>query len=286
MNFLIIILGASVAAYVAYALANLVHKRTVTNPLSGFLASDTPQAVPWNDRAGQAIARQLPISLEIWEDHLTWAQRGEKYKGYSVGSLVFLASILSALALILPFNYPSLMTWMAPTLIWAIPFIWVRSAANKVRHRVVRSLPELAALVAAEISANTPPEEALERAAALPGPLSKMVAEAANAAQKYGRPLLSHDHQKGVLREVFEHSGVPTLRAFAVQLDMAAAKGVEVAERMVEISRTLASEYRQQLLENIEKLETSLTTAVAFFYFAPMVLLILLPLFGEILDAI
>ena len=195
-----------------------------------------------------------------------------------------MGATLGAVGFLMPLLNPSPLGWAVPFLALAAPFIWVRSAAEKVRTRTVRQLPELAALVAAEISAGAPAEESLERAAGLPGPLAGLLRDALAESQRVGRPLLSHGLQKGTLREVFEACGVPALRAFAVQLDTAAAKGVEVDARMVELSQTLAAEYRQRLMENIEKLETNLTTAVAAFYFIPMVLLILLPLFGEAMN--
>ena len=46
----------------------------------------------------------------------------------------------------------------------AYPFLSLRAKANTVRKRVIRSLPELATLVAAEMSAGTSPDQALQRA--------------------------------------------------------------------------------------------------------------------------
>ena len=287
MSTIIILLGAGALAYGAYILGGMLQKRVATNPIIDFQtpANAVAPRSQWADQAGERIARSLPISLAVWEDHLAWAHRGGKYIQYTLGRLVFMALIMGGLGLIIPLMNPSLATWTVPFLGFAAPFIWVRSAAEKVRRRTVRQLPELAALVAAEISANTPPEDALQQAAELPGPLSLLLADAVGLSQRTSRPLLSHGNQRGTLREVFEQTNVPALRAFAVQLDIAASKGVEVAERMTEISRTLAAEYKQKLMENTEKLENNLTTAVLVFYFIPMVGLILVPLFNEALKA-
>jgi len=69
-------------------------------------------------------------------------------------------------------------------------------------------------------------------------------------------------------------------------LDVAASKGVDVAQRMSEISSSLAAEYRQHLLRKAEKLDTGMTVAVAIFYFIPMMALILVPLLIEAVNAI
>jgi len=289
MELLIVLLGAGVLAYGAYVFGQMLTRRyslTASNPILDFQSAANAAAPQsrWADETGEKIARNLPISLETWEGHLAWAQRGGKYTEYTIGRLVFMALVMGAGGLLVPLMNPSLVTWLVPVLGFIAPFLWVRSAADKTRRRTVRQLPELAALVAAEVSANVPPADALQRVSELPGPLSLLLADAVGLAQQTQRPLLSHEMQTGTLREVFEAAGVPALRAFAVQLDLAAAKGIEVADRMTEISQTLADEYKQKLMESTEKLENNLTTAVLVFYFIPMVGLILFPLFSEMLN--
>ena len=283
------LMGTGSAGYVTYAISKMIlqHVEAGQNPLADFFVGEETQETVWSDQIGGTIAARLPISLETWQAHLAWAQRGGKYRNWTVNRMVFLSLLLCVVGFYVAFhNAHALAAWTAPLIGAAIPFIWVRSAANKTRRRVERMLPELAALVAAELSAGQPAEQALRRAAELPGPLADLLQDALSLSQSSGRPLLTHAIQQGTLREVFGATGLPALRAFAVQLDLAAQKGVEVAERMVEISKVLSSEYRQRLMENTEKLETNLTTAVAAFYFAPMLLVILLPMFGEILKAI
>ena len=99
----------------------------------------------------------------------------------------------------------------------------------------------MAALIAAEIAAGVSEENALTVAAQIPGPLAGLIGEAILHAGKTGLPLLSHETRKGALRTILDDSGSPALRAFGVQLDVAAAKGVEVDERMNELSQSLVS---------------------------------------------
>ena len=151
----------------------------------------------------------------------------------------------------------------------------VRSKANLVRRQVIRALPETAALVAAEISAGSPPEAALLRATELPGPLSGLLTDAVAHARKTGRPLFSRMPVRGALVEVFDASRLPELRAFALQIDEVTGKGIDSADLMNDIARLLAREYRERVMTEKEKLGGKLTTAVAFFFFFPAVLLIL-----------
>jgi len=126
----------------------------------------------------------------------------------------------------------------------------------------------------------------LMQASKMPGPLAGLVREASAQAAYLGIPVFSHEKRKGSLREAFEGSGIGALRAFGVQLDVAASKGVDVAQRMSEISSSLAAEYRQRLMRKAEKLDTGMTVAVALFYFVPMMALILVPLLIEAINAI
>ena len=281
------ILSSAAVFYAVFLLVKQVQDQFASNPLRDFLSLQDDVSTPgWGERTGARIASHLPISLNVWEDHLRWAQLGGKFQGWTIGKVVFFSMLLGVSGVLIPLHNPAPASWLVPFITASLPFVRVRSIAIRARKRTARMLPELAALVAAELSANVSPEKALERAANLPGSLASLLSDALALSRRTGQPLLTHDRQGGTLREIFANAGVPSLRAFAVQLDLAAQKGVEVPQRMVEISSMLAAEHKQQLMENAEKLETNLTTAVAVFYFAPMILIILLPMFGEIIKAI
>lgn len=294
LSFLFPLLAAGALAYGTYQGLALVMSLLTPDPLTAYAGpagnASQPHAAPWTERTGFAVAQRLPLSLDTWEDHLLWAQRGGHFLGDSLGTLMFRALAYGGLTLILPLMNPDVPAfWFAPVLTAALPLLQVRDAGQKAKKRAVRAVPELAALVAAEMAANTPAEAALADALKLPGPLSGLLHSAQARSSQTGRPLLSHAAgqaagmtQFGTLREVFEETGVPALRAFAVQLDLAASTGVDGALRMQELSQTLADEYRQQVMEATEKLDDALSLQVALFYFAPMLGLILLAFFGAL----
>jgi len=279
-----LVVGALVFA--AHRLASLIIRSLQPNPVAEYLGAISTSDIPFAEKAGASLAKKLPFSLDTWVDHLRWAQRGGEYQGYGIGRLVFLSMILGLGGLLIPILSHAPATWLMPFVAASFPFVWLRSASQKVKIRAEKALPEMAALIAAEVAAGVSPEEALAQATRLPGSLAQLVQEAIQHASQKGLPLLSHETHKGALRQIFEGSGIPALRSFVVQLDVAAGKGIEVAARMSEISRTLSREYRNRLTRNTEKLETNLTVAVAMFYFVPMMALILIPLFVEMIAAI
>jgi len=290
LNFLLIFVVVGASAYAAHRLARLVIKVLQPNPVADYLGTGKKQRLAeqpsLSDRAGAAIAGQLPVSLKTWEGHLRWAQRGGEYEGRTVEQIIFMSALFGALGILFPLLIPAPVAWGVPLILLVLPFSRLRSAAKKMRVRAEQAVPEMAALISAEAAAGVSPEEALMQASKMPGPLAGLVREAAAQAAYLGIPVFSHEKRKGSLREAFEGSGISALRAFGVQLDVAASKGVDVAQRMSEISSSLAAEYRQRLMRKAEKLDTGMTVAVALFYFVPMMALILVPLLIEAVNAI
>ena len=292
LNFGLIFAVVGASAYTAHRLASLVIKLLQPNPVTDYLGTGKKQRgagqPSFSDRAGAAIASQLPAfaSLKTLEGHLRWAQRGGEYEGRTVEQIIFMSALFGGLGILFPLFIPAPVAWGVPLILAVLPFSRLRSAAKKMRVRAEQSVPEMAALMSAEVAAGVSPEEALMQASKMPGPLAGLVREASAQAAYLGIPVFSHEKRKGSLREAFEGSGISALRAFGVQLDVAASKGVDVAQRMSEISSSLAAEYRQRLMRKAEKLDTGMTIAVALFYFVPMMALILVPLLIEAINAI
>ncbi len=283
-----VIVGAS--AFAAHRLVKLIIKVLQPNPVVDYLGTarknQGANQSSFSDRAGAAIAAQLPMSLTSWQMNLRWAQRGGEYQGRTVEQLIFISVLAGGFGILFPLLIPAPVSWGVPLILLVLPYFRLRSAARKMRVRAEQSVPEMAALISAETAAGVSPEEALMQASKMPGPLAGLVREASAQAAYLGIPVFSHEKRKGSLREAFEESGISALRAFGVQLDVAASKGVDVAQRMSEISSSLAAEYRQHLLRKAEKLDTGMTVAVAIFYFIPMMALILVPLLIEAVNAI
>ena len=245
--------------------------------LSDYQGGPRPKSA--NERFGERVAKKLPLSLDAWEDHLKWAQRGGYYPDWGIGRLVFTALLYGACALGVVVVYPAPVSLAAPVLACLYPFVGVRSKANRVRKQAVRSLPETASLIAAEMAAGVPPEQALNRSTQLPGPLPVLIAEAVALSQRSGKPLFSRrsggGRLQGALLETFTQANLPAVRSFASQLDRVSEKGVAGAEQMSAIAQSMAREYRARLMSETKKLDSRLVMATALFFFIPFVLVIL-----------
>lgn len=267
----------SLAAVIAWLVSAIRIETGTTRQLSDFQGG--PRQHTPNEQFGERVARRMPISVEAWEDHLRWAQRGGFYADWNVGRLVFVALLYGVCASSLLFVNPAPVSLGAPVLAFLYPFIGVRSKANQVRKQAVRGLPETASLIAAEMAAGVPPEQALQRSSALPGPLPVLIREAMTFSQTSGRPLFSRRDGggkiQGALVETFASANLPALRAFASQLDRVSEKGVAGAELMSGIAQAMAREYRARLMSETKKLDSRLVMATALFFFIPFVIVIL-----------
>ncbi len=250
--------------------------------LSDFYAERDRDRKTKQEEIGEAVAGKL-LSVKAWEDHLRWAQRGGQYAGQSLGGVVFQGLLFAGLAALLLLVNPAPVSFLLPFGAFAYPLVRLRSKANTVRKRVFRTLPETAALIAAELAAGTAPDVAVARAAAIPGPLSALLKEAVEMSRASGKPLFSRKPITGALVEVMGASGVPALHAFGSQLDLVASKGVAGAALMSEIARALGQEYRAKLQSEVEKLDSRLTLVVALFFFVPFVVLLLFAALNPIL---
>ena len=271
-------LSASTLAWVAYYLVgNLRIRPKIGRDLEDFYVSagNSERFTSRGDQIGNKIAAHLPFSLDAWEEHLKWAQRGGYFKGWGVGRLVFMAMLYASLGACVLLANPSPASLLVPFGAAAYPFISMRAKANTVRKRVIRSLPELATLVAAEMSAGISPDQAIQRLSAIPGTLTGLLSDVLAYSRSAGRPLFGRKPIPGALVEVFTQANLPELISFAVQLDMVAEKGVAGALLMNQVAKTLSREYRSRLDSEVEKLNGRLMLATAVFFFIPFVLIIL-----------
>jgi Flp pilus assembly protein TadB len=175
-------------------------------------ALDTPL-----EQVGAALIKRLPglsnlLGLEI---HRRWlALEGPVVSAAAtVGFALVLALVgFGAWALT---GIPALLA--GPVLGFLLPFVRQRSAADKVMRRVQNNLPDLSAMLAAEMAAGNPPDRAIERAAELGGPLARILQIALAEQRATGRPVFSRGKVAGLLVEVASRYPLPALRAFVAQ---------------------------------------------------------------------
>lgn len=274
--FLVVCLAAIAAWMVYYVASHLSFEKSAANRVRDMI---TQRSSSFFDRDGQKIATRLGISFESWKILLYWAQIGGSFTNWSVGGIVargFIMALLVAMAIFL-FNLPFI-AWFLAGILFFMPFLQVRSAADKVKKQVTRILPETATVIAAEMDAGSTAGQALERASELPGPLGKILMEAISKARQSNRPMFSRGRSKGVLLEELESHDLAELNRFAMQLDRVAAKGVDAPRIMIEIARGLAREYRSHVQRTAANMDTELLMPMTLFFFLPFMVVILAPM--------
>jgi Flp pilus assembly protein TadB len=277
------------ASFLAYALTSRVNlevsrvRRTTTRRLERFAGGESMPS--WANRAGDRLLERLGLDPHNWEVLLRWAQLGGNFTHWTVGGLVGRAVLYSLVGGL----YAALMgiafLWFTAPALFAYPFLRVRSKAHRVQKHVRRALPEMATLVAAEMSAGNAPDQALARASKLPGPLGQLLVRALIKSRSSGQPLFSRGREiKGSLVGTLAEMRLPELLAFASQLDLVAGKGASGPELMDNIARGLSREHRMRVLRAAEELESDLVIPATLFFFLPFVAAVMIPLMIPLLQ--
>lgn len=282
---LALLLAAVSAAGLAHILARtlLLH---LAPPSTRALARQLgqPGPAPWLERLGHWLLARFPglVQLGHLQQHRRWvALAGEPPSlAELLGASLLLASLGMVLALV---TRAPLALGLVP-LGGLYPAARLRAQAHALQRQVERALPELTALLAAEMAAGNPPDRALERASQWGGPLAALLQEAVTQARLQGRPLFGRRPTPGLLLEVVASYHLPSLHAFAAQVDLAAQKGAAGPELMQSLARTLVLSYREQALRAAESLESRLAVPSVLFFFLPFLFLILVPLLLPILE--
>ena len=241
----------------------------------------------FTDRVGDSLVDRFGLTIEGWEFELMWAQLGGYSEGKTVGSVLgaSVVYLLGGIVYIMMFQSYSMIYFAAVALIAYYPYMKLKGRGDDVRKMVKRSLPEAAALIAAEMSAGGSAETAVTRAANLPGPLGKMIKDTVAMAQQSGRLIFSRDAIDGVMVEHFSKYRLPDVEAFARQIDLVAEKGTDGPKQMSEVARGLSREYRSDIKTESEKLSNKLLMPMTLYIFVPFMLAIFVPLFASIFQS-
>ena len=238
------------------------------------------------ERLGAAVMRRLPTLRNLLglAGHRRWLLlESQPWSSAATVGLAVLLAIGGCVLLIFS-GVPALA--IAPIVGFLLPFVRQRSAADKVRRRVQNTLPDVSAMLAAEMAANNPPDRALERAAELGGPLAAILQNALAEQRATGRPLFGRGRVPGLLLEVAGRYDLPALRAFVVQVDMAARTGAAGPELMSGLAHTLIVEYKDRSLREAEALDSRLAVPSVGFFFMPFMFLVLVPLLLPVLNVL
>ena len=242
-------------------------------------ASPVEQFGAWLEKKSPALADRLSM-----KQHLRWLE----LTGHAPSSAMLLGQ---SAALLLLFLFLSMILRNTAFLILAFlaaayPYIRVRSRANEVRRKVDRALPDLAALISAEMAAGNPPDKALRRAAEWGGPLAAIVQRAVQHSATSGIPLFGRDRMEGALVRIVSRYDLTSLQSFVRQLDLAARKGSAGPDQMQRLARTLILTHKERALREAEKLDGRLAVPAVLFFFLPFLVFILAPMLYPVLNVL
>lgn len=273
-----VLLGSLLAAITASrALSGLRISRSPGAQVASYLGVKQEEAAL--ERVGKAILLRIPVLRELGrvEQHRMWLELSddplvmpETAVGLAVVALA--AGLLGAVALNEPF-----VTVMG-VIGGVIAFLRIRSQADAIRRKVERSLPDLCALMAAEMSAGNSPDLALERVSRFGGPLANLLRKAVEVAKNEGKPLFSRGNARGALLEVVGRYDLQAVVSFAAKVDAAAKTGAAGPGLMERLAQTLVILYKDRALREAESLDNKLAVPSVLFFFLPFTMLLLLPL--------
>ena len=287
MQTLIVLATSAIIAAIGYSYFRRIEFSFGTSAsarMERFAAADRRN---FTDRVGDSLVDRFGLTIEGWEFELMWAQLGGYYEGKTVGSVLgaSVVYLLGGIIYIMMFQSYSMIYFAAVALIAYYPYMKLKGRGDDVRKMVKRSLPEAAALIAAEMSAGGSAETSVTRAANLPGPLGKMIKDTVAMAQQSGRLIFSRDAIDGVMVEHFSKYRLPDVEAFARQIDLVAEKGTDGPKQMSEVARGLSREYRSDIKTESEKLSNKLLMPMTLYIFVPFMLAIFVPLFASIFQS-
>jgi len=232
------------------------------------------------DKLGDALVDRLGLSLKSWQFELRWVQIGGHYLGKTIGSVLGKCILFAGIGLVYIFLLQAFspLYFLGVALLAYYPFLTLRTKAGSVRDAVKRMLPETAAMIAAEMSAGGSMDQAVNRAASLPGALGGLLQEVEERARAEGGLVFSREGVPGVMVRHFADLRYSPLETFANRMDTISARGTEGPRRMTDLARDLATEYRVVVAQAAETLDSKLLMPMTVFFFIPFLAAVFIPL--------
>jgi Flp pilus assembly protein TadB len=283
---ILVLVAGALAALIVYLIFSSMSLEQSTSRRLGRFAGTVPTGL--TEEIGGTVLRLYKRDTSKMLGSLDWAQLGGHFEGWGLDTLIGRCAIfgIAGLAVMLVLQPDNLLFVVgAGLLLGYFPILQVNGRAGDVKRQIGREVPEIAALVAAELAAGNAPDVAIERASQMPGPLGKLLGRALADSRSSGRPLFTRKPVRGTLVELLLASGLSQLTAFGAQLDLVASKGVSGAEMMADISRAISREYFEHVMSAAEQLEGNLVIPSAIFFFLPFTAAIMLPMMSSLSGA-
>ncbi len=219
---------------------------------------------------------------------LYWAQLGGRWGGWSVTEVVALhiAAILGStlFAVLLAPTDIAMICALALAGPFVLNLFTLRSPARRVHRQVQAELPELVALLAAEVAAATTLDEALARLSRGSGLGAAWIRRALTGA--VGEALFTQQGHAGALLREAQESGDDNLIALAINLDKIKQRGTGAQELLAQAARSAAARYVSEAHIRAEKVGSEIILPMVAFFFLPYVVVLLLVLGAPLLSGV
>ncbi len=286
--FLVAVLAALMASRVQIVVTGLMSRRL----RAAYEQNDDPQSLPFHrgllSLLGPLVKYTPPAWLKAIGWQLYWAQLAGRWAGGTLPEIVAMhiaSSVIGALiGLLLAPSDVVLLLALAAAPPFLLNLLVLRSPARKVHRQIQAELPELVALLAAEVGAGTNIPEALNRLSRGSGIGAMWLRRAVTGA--VGGPLLSTDTREGALMREARLSGDPDLIALAINLDKLAQRGTDARALLSQAARSAAAQYIAAAHIRAEKVGSVIILPMIFSFFLPYVAVLLMVLGAPLLSGI
>ena len=215
---------------------------------------------------------------------LYWAKMAGKWKDWTTGEMVAAHMALAVAAAIPVLAFVGRAAPITYLLVVAAPMmfnmIYLSNPAKKARRQFQSELPEVIAIMAAEVASETSLQEAVMRVSRSSGMVGRWLRQA--AARAAGRSLFSVETQTGALAEEAEASGEADLITLVRALDNIQRRGTGARDLLGRIAKDTAARYANSVMMRAEKVGGELIMPVIIFFFLPFVVSIMLIMAGPL----
>jgi pilus assembly protein TadC len=285
---LVAVLAALLASHVQIVAVGLMSRRL----RAAYEQNDGPQSLPFYrgllSLLGPVVKYTPPAWLKAVGQQLYWAQLAGRWAGWTLPEITALhiaSAVIGALiGLLLAPSDVALLLALAAAPPFLLNLLALRSPARKVHRQIQAELPELAALMAAEVGAGTTISEALNRLSRGSGMGAMWLRRAVTGA--VGGLLLSTDTQEGALMREAQLSGDEDLIALAINLDKLAQRGTGARALLSQAARSAAAQYIAAAHIRAEKVGSEIILPMVFFFFLPYVAVLLMVLGAPLLSGV
>lgn len=167
-----------------------------------------------------------------------------------------------------------------------IPFLLMRSSAQKLRQQAQGELPELMLLLSAEVAAGQSFENAITFMSRLPGALHRFLYLAVRHSEQEQVSLFTTADRRGVLVQMVRRLQDPMISLAFTSFDHVTIQGAHAAGTLRQNNETIIANKDRLMQERGQRMETMLFVLLTIFFMLPLLSLLLMPIGFSLMQAL